>query len=433
MGKVYSGVDDTSGSEDADKTPHADDGADGQQPPCSADVERCVDTFWGFPLFVLVEGKCVTEEHGRPDCKHELCEQIVKPEEFKNVHRQNRSWRTSRRVVRWLAGAQHLGLGCPCCVVDSNCADFGTMRTRMAPVIEIKNLTKFYGDVRGVENIDITVNQGEIFGFLGPNGAGKSTAIRVLLDMLRPTSGTAAVFGLDSQADSIEIHRRIGYLPGELAMYDRMTARQMLGYFASISGLDSLSEMHALADRFQLDLDRPFRSYSSGNRQKVGLVHAFMASPELVILDEPTTSLDPLMQQEFYRLLDELKEEGRTVFLSSHVLPEVERVADRVAIIRAGHIVAIERIVDLKAQARRVIEVTFESPVPMNEFDGLGSVADIAALPDGRSLSFTVVGSMDELVKALARHPVRNMVSANGNLEDVFLEFYSEAGGRDAK
>ena len=186
-------------------------------------------------------------------------------------------------------------------------------------------------------------------------------------------------------------------------------------------------------DRFALDLDRPFRSYSSGNRQKVGLVHAFMASPELVILDEPTTSLDPLMQQEFYRLLDELKEEGRTVFLSSHVLPEVERVADRVAIIRAGHIVAIERIVDLKAQARRVIEVTFESPVPMNEFDGLGSVADIAALPDGRSLSFTVVGSMDELVKALARHPVRNMVSANGNLEDVFLEFYSEAGGRDAK
>lgn len=303
----------------------------------------------------------------------------------------------------------------------------------MAPVIEIKNLTKFYGDVRGVENIDITVNQGEIFGFLGPNGAGKSTAIRVLLDMLRPTSGTAAVFGLDSQADSIEIHRRIGYLPGELAMYDRMTARQMLGYFASIRALDDLSEMHALADRFALDLDRPFRSYSSGNRQKVGLVHAFMASPELVILDEPTTSLDPLMQQEFYRLLDELKEEGRTVFLSSHVLPEVERVADRVAIIRAGHIVATERIVDLKAQARRVIEVTFESPIPANEFAGLASVADVAVLPDERSLSFTVVGSMDELVKALARHPVRNLVSSNGNLEDVFLEFYSEAGGSDAQ
>ncbi len=301
----------------------------------------------------------------------------------------------------------------------------------MPAVIEIKNLTKFYGTVRGVEDVDLTVYQGEIFGFLGPNGAGKSTTLRVLVDMLRPTSGSVTVFGLDSRVDSIAIHRRIGYLPGELAMYDRMTARQMLGFFASIRGLEDFSEMHKLAERFDLDLDRPFRSYSSGNRQKVGLVQAFMATPELVILDEPSSALDPLMQQEFYALLDEVKEAGRTVFLSSHVLPEVERVADRVAIIRRGRLVATEHVADLKARARRSLDVTFEEAVPVEQFAGLSSVAEVHPLPDGRSLGFVVVGTMDELVKALAQHRVRNVSSSNGNLEDVFLEFYADDSDGD--
>ncbi|GBE25883.1 putative ABC transporter ATP-binding protein YbhF [bacterium BMS3Bbin02] len=301
----------------------------------------------------------------------------------------------------------------------------------MTAVIEIKNLTKFYGAVRGVEDVDLTVYKGEIFGFLGPNGSGKSTTIRVLVDMLRPTSGSISVFGLDSRADSIEIHRRIGYLPGELAMYDRMTARQMLGFFASIRGLEDLSEMHTLAERFDLDLDRPFRSYSSGNRQKVGLVHAFMATPELIILDEPSSALDPLMQQEFYALLGEVKDAGRTVFLSSHVLPEVERVADRVAIIRQGRLVATEHVADLKARARRSLEVTFEEAVPAEHFAGLSSITDVRPLPDGRSLAFVVVGTMDELVKVIAKYRVRNISSSNGNLEDVFLEFYAESRDDD--
>lgn len=301
----------------------------------------------------------------------------------------------------------------------------------MTAVIEISKLTKFYGAVRGVEDVDLTVNRGEIFGFLGPNGSGKSTTIRVIVDMLRPTSGSVKVFGLDSRTDSIKIHHRIGYLPGELAMYDRMTARQMLGFFASIRGLEDLSKMHLLAERFDLDLDRPFRSYSSGNRQKVGLVHAFMSTPELVILDEPSSALDPLMQQEFYALLDEVKEAGRTVFLSSHVLPEVERVADRVAIIRQGRLVATEHVADLKAKARRSLEVTFEEAVPADLFAGMSSVAEVRPLPDGRSLGFVVVGTMDELVKAIAQYPVRNISSRNGNLEDVFLEFYAEDGDVD--
>jgi beta-exotoxin I transport system ATP-binding protein len=301
----------------------------------------------------------------------------------------------------------------------------------MTAVIEISKLTKYYGSIRGVEDVDLTVNRGEIFGFLGPNGSGKSTTIRVIVDMLRATSGGVRVFGLDSRTDSIEIHRRIGYLPGELAMYDRMTARQMLGFFASLRGLEDLSQMHLLAERFDLDLDRPFRSYSSGNRQKVGLVHAFMSTPELIILDEPSSALDPLMQHEFYALLDEVKEAGRTVFLSSHVLPEVERVADRVAIIRQGRLVATEHVADLKAKARRSLEVTFEEAVPADLFVGMSSVAEVHALPDGRSLGFVIVGTMDELVKAIAQHPVRNISSRNGNLEDVFLEFYAEDGDAD--
>ncbi len=293
-------------------------------------------------------------------------------------------------------------------------------------MISTSGLTKFYGPTLGIENVAFAVDGGEVFGFLGPNGAGKTTTIRLLLDMIRPTSGTATVFGLEARESSIEIRRRTGYVPGELAMYDRMTARELFEYFAALRDMKGTGIALELAERFQLDPDKRIRSYSSGNRQKVALVQAFMHEPELLILDEPTSGLDPLMQQEFYDLVLEAKAQGRTVFLSSHILPEVERIADRVGIIRRGSLVAVEEVAALKQRALRKLEMRFGGPVPVDEFSGLETVRDVSRDESGEVVTVTVEGSVDPVIKAAARFELLNLVSHEGDLEEAFLGYYLE-------
>ncbi len=294
----------------------------------------------------------------------------------------------------------------------------------MAKPIILNDLTKYYGPVRGIDGLDLEVHEGEVFGFLGPNGAGKSTTISTMLDFIRPTKGTAMVLGLDSRTDSVAIHRQVGYLPGELSMYEKMTGRELLGYLAALRGVDATTEISSLAERFDLDLDRKIRAYSSGNRQKVGLVQAFMHRPRLLILDEPTNGLDPIVQQEFYALLREVSDAGNTVFLSSHILPEVERITDRAAIIRRGKLMVVAEIEELKQQAQRRLEITFTTPVDVALFRRLDTVRD-ASVTD-RTLTVTVAGSVDPVVKAAAAYEVESIISHDGDLESAFLAYYAE-------
>ncbi len=295
-------------------------------------------------------------------------------------------------------------------------------------IVITENLTKFYGHSRGVSGLNLEIRSGEVFGFLGPNGAGKTTTIRLLLDLIRPSSGRATLFGLDSRKESVAIRRRTGYLPGEFLFYDHLTGREFLEYFASLRhGVDG-SRVEELAERLGSDLSRPLNDLSHGSKQKIGLVQAFMSDPELLILDEPTSGLDPLVQQEFYRLVDEMRAAGRTVFLSSHVLPEVERVCDRVGIVREGELVAVEDVAAIKDKAVRRIEVTFGSDVTVEDFATLPiSEVDVSA----RRLRCSVQGSIDPLVKALARFEVVDFISHEPSLEEVFLALYG--GGEDAR
>lgn len=287
-------------------------------------------------------------------------------------------------------------------------------------------LTKCYGDVAGIVDLDLEVRVGEVFGLLGPNGAGKTTTIRTLLDLLHPTSGSARVFGLDSRRDSVRIRRRVGYLPGELAMYDEMTGRELLRYFGALRRVECGERAGQLADRFDLDLDRRISAYSSGNWQKLAIVQAFMHDPELLILDEPTSSLDPLVQQEFYRLVREVCAGGRTVLLSSHVLPEVERIADRVGIVRASRLVTVETVDDLRRKARRRIELVFGAPVDPARFLGLAGVLQVEPVHDGTILQLQVEGALEAVMRVTADLGVANVISHEGDLEAAFLAFYED-------
>jgi ABC-2 type transport system ATP-binding protein len=245
-------------------------------------------------------------------------------------------------------------------------------------VIETDGLTKLYGSARGIEDVTISVEAAEVFGFLGPNGAGKTTAIRTLLDLLHPTSGSARIFGLDSHRDSVAIRARIGNLPGDFGYGKQATGRQALRLLARLRGIDGLGRADALAERFRADLDRPLGQLSRGNRQKIGLILATFHSPELLILDEPTSGLDPLMQEEFMALVAEERERGCTVLLSSHELDEVERVCDRVGIVREGRLIAVERLADLlgKTQRRNLVEVEFAEPVELEDVRAIPGVVD---------------------------------------------------------
>ena len=294
--------------------------------------------------------------------------------------------------------------------------------------IEIRSLTKRYGTVRGIDDIDLVVQPGEIFGFLGPNGAGKTTTIRVLLDELRPTSGRATVLGLDSHDDATAVHRRIGYLPGDLALYDRLTGAAHLDWLGRLRGDPHPVDRDRLVERFEVELDRPIRELSKGNRQKVGLVQAFMHRPELVILDEPTSGLDPLMQDEFQQLLRELVDEGRTVFLSSHSLDEEHHEADRVGIIRSGRLVTVQTVDDLEAAAVHRVEIRFAEVVDQAAFVGLPGVRDLEIDDDpagsGSRLRCSLSGDPDLLIKAAAAYTVTDLVSQHADLEEIFLTFY---------
>ena len=294
----------------------------------------------------------------------------------------------------------------------------------MTAVIETQKLTKSYGSHRGIVEVDLVVQDGEVFGFLGPNGAGKTTTIRTLLDLIRPTSGSARVFGIESSADPVAIHRRVGYIPGEFTLYDRLTGSQTLEYFANLRGGVDPAYQRSLVERFELDPSRRFKEYSKGNKQKVGVIIALQHRPELLILDEPTSGLDPLVQQTFFVTLREAVQAGATVFLSSHILSEVEKGADRVAIIRDGRIVKTDTVEGLRDLAHHQVELRFAGPVPAAEFEGLPGVSDLVV--DDHVLRMRVAGAITPVVRAAARYELLDFVSREPSLEETFLAQYGQ-------
>ena len=294
------------------------------------------------------------------------------------------------------------------------------------PSIETIGLTKHYGPVRALDSLDLTVREGEVFGFLGPNGAGKSTTIRLLLGFLHPTSGNGRMLGLDIVKDSVEIRRRLGYLPSGIAFYDTLTGEEILDYLASLSGRPAVLR-EELCRKLELSartLKRLVRDYSRGMRQKIGIVQALQHDPELAILDEPSEGLDPLMQRAFYEILDSVKARGRTIFFSSHVLSEVERVCDRVAIVRQGRLVAMEETAALLARRQRNVQMRFSGSAP--RLEGVAGVSTIASV-DGL-LTCRVEGSIRPFLAAIAGAAVIDLTIEPARLEEAFLELYGEAG-----
>jgi ABC-2 type transport system ATP-binding protein len=302
----------------------------------------------------------------------------------------------------------------------------------MAAIIEVEGLTKSYGSKRGIADVSFQVDEGEVFGFLGPNGAGKTTTIRTLMALLRADAGTAQIAGLDCWKKSLEIKRLVGYLPGEPALDPNLTGGQILEYFAHLRGGVDRLYLKQLIDRFDLDTSRKFRQYSTGNKRKVVLIQAFMHRPRLLILDEPTSGLDPLNQQEFDRMVFEARDEGRTVFLSSHVLSEVEKICTRVGIIRDGALVRIGDVAEVKAIKRYEMTITFASSVSAEPFKALEGVLEVETLNQGHGLRVAMQGPADAVIKAAARYPIVSLTSYEPSLEDIFLRYY-ETNGAPAK
>ena len=292
----------------------------------------------------------------------------------------------------------------------------------MTAVIETNSLTKRYGARRGLDGLDLDVRQGEVFGFLGPNGAGKTTTIRILLDLIRPTSGVARILGTDPQAGGPALRRRIGYLAGDFVVDGGQSSRELLTFLANARGGVPAERIERLADRLGIDLRTRIRSLSKGNRQKVGLIQAFMHEPELLILDEPSSGLDPLVQHTFIELVREAKAAGQTVFMSSHVLSEVEQSADRVGIVRDGRMIAVEGFESLRSRAIRRVEVRFDDAVPPDAFATIPGVEQVVV--DGPVLRCMLAGRADTLLKALAAYPVATITAAEPDLEELFMTFY---------
>ena len=283
-------------------------------------------------------------------------------------------------------------------------------------VIETKNLTKYYGKIKGVENLSFSVKKGEIFGFLGPNGAGKTTTIRTLLGYLHPTKGEAFIFGKNIDGNIVEIKREVGYIPGDLSIYGHMTGREFLNYFASLRNTKMVL-LDELLKVFEVPLERKIKGYSKGMKQKLGIIQAFMDDPEIVIMDEPTSGLDPLLQQKFYDFLHEQKKKGKTVFFSSHVLSEVDKICDRIGIIRNGEMVALEDVETLKGKMGKMIRVkikekpeTFKGPKNMKIKDGW--------------IEFVTNDDVDHWVKLLSKYTIVDLEIAEFSLEDIFIHYY---------
>jgi ABC-2 type transport system ATP-binding protein len=290
--------------------------------------------------------------------------------------------------------------------------------------IEVRGLTKFYGSSRGVEDLSLRVEAGEVMGFLGPNGAGKTTTIRMLLDLIRPSAGSMRILGLDPRTDGVTLRRRLGYLPGELAFAERLTARALLRHLGALRDAHDELRTAALADDLHLDLDRPIRTLSRGNRQKIGLIQAFSHDPDVLLLDEPTSGLDPLMQRAFEGMVRAATTRGAAVLLSSHILSEVQDVADRAAIIRDGRLVAVEDIAELRRKALHRMEIRFAQTPPVDDLATLPGVRDVAV--NGTALRCTVEGRADPLIKTLSRHDVESITSTQLDLEELFLAHYED-------
>jgi ABC-2 type transport system ATP-binding protein len=291
--------------------------------------------------------------------------------------------------------------------------------------IRTEALTKHYGDVHALVDLDLDVRAGEVFGFLGPNGAGKTTMIRTILDEIRPTAGRASILGLDTHEKSVEIRDHIGYVPGDLSMYPNLTGKDTLTYFANLRGGVDWDYVEQLADRLDADLSKKVGDLSSGNRQKVGVIQAFMNRPDLLVMDEPSAGLDPLMQREFQAMMREVVAEGRTVFLSSHTLSEVQRVADRVGIIRHGRLIALEAVAALRSRAIRRVDLYFDADVDESVFVGLPGVREVESQNHHVVLSFD--GQMETLVKvATDRYTLIDITTQEADLEEIFLTYYRD-------
>jgi ABC-2 type transport system ATP-binding protein len=292
-------------------------------------------------------------------------------------------------------------------------------------VIYTDGLTKHYGDVRAVVDLNLNIQVGEIFGFLGPNGAGKTTTIRTLLDEIRPTAGKASILGLDTHKKAVEIRKHIGYLPGDLAMYPNLTGKDTLTYFANLRGGVDWSYVDSLAERLNADLAKKVGNLSSGNRQKVGLIQAFMNRPEVLIFDEPSSGLDPLVQREFQNMMREVAENGCSVFLSSHTLSEVQHVADRVGIIRQGRLAAVESVSELRSKAIRRIELDFDTPVEATVFEAISGVRDVVV--ENRHVVLSYDGKMEDMLRvAMDRYELLDISTQEADLEEIFLTYYRE-------
>jgi ABC-2 type transport system ATP-binding protein len=304
-------------------------------------------------------------------------------------------------------------------------------------VIKTNQLTKVYNPRNpkptvALKNLSLDVQKGEIFGFLGPNGAGKTTTIRILLDLIRPTNGNATIFGKDIRQNSVEIHKSVGFLPGELNLWKGRSAQEVVNYLASVRGNDKsqVKEAKILAERLKFDLSKKVRDYSTGNKRKLGLIIAMMHKPELLILDEPTAGLDPLMQQIFNQMMLEVKQDGRTVFLSSHVLGEVQAICDRVGILRDGELKAVEDVEKLMRVDFRHVEMRFRDAVPqawLGRLTELQGTKQVEA--DGNTLKLQLIGDFDPLLRAVSDGYIEDMRIHEPSLEDIFLAFYG--GSRD--
>lgn len=289
--------------------------------------------------------------------------------------------------------------------------------------IVLNELTKHYGKHRGINNLSFSVNQGEFFGFIGPNGAGKSTTIRTLMGLIRPTGGSASIFGLDCHSKASVIAKDVGYLPSENSYYENMKVRELLQYTADLYGMDCKTKMKELADRLNLDLSRKIADLSLGNKKKVGIVSAIMTSPKLIIMDEPTSGLDPLIQQAFYDILKEENSRGVTVFFSSHVLSEVQKLCDRVAILKEGQLIGIQSIKELRESGYKKVSLSAKEAIPRDFFD-LSGIANYAETADKTSVSFMYNGNITAIIDKLHLLHLDDVLLEEPSLEEIFMHYY---------